>query len=91
MSIISVETGKTIAKTSKAAVRNGNCQWTESLSESTWTASQDESSKEHDDCLFKFVVAMVLINHSIVNLIIQLLASLMIVNKLQILCKLVAN
>lgn len=89
MSIISVETGKTIAKTSKAAVRNGNCQWTESLSESTWTASQDESSKEHDDCLFKFVVAMVLIN--IVNLIIQLLASLMIVNKLQILCKLLAN
>jgi hypothetical protein len=84
-----VETGKTIAKTSKAAVRNGNCQWTESLSESTWTASQDESSKEHDDCLFKFVVAMVLIN--IVNLIIQLLASLMIVNKLQILCKLLAN
>lgn len=90
MSIISVETGKTIAKTSKAAVRNGNCQWTESLSESLWTASQDESSKEHDDCLFKFVVAMVLINHSIVNSI-QLLASLMIVNKLQILCKLVAN
>jgi len=89
VSIISVETGKTIAKTSKAAVRNGNCQWTESLSESTWTASQDESSKEHDDCLFKFVVAMVLIN--IVNLIIQLLASLMIVNKLQILCKLLAN
>jgi hypothetical protein len=84
-----VETGKTIAKTSKAAVRNGNCQWTESLSESTWTASQDESSKEHDDCLFNFVVAMVLIN--IVNLIIQLLASLMIVNKLQILCKLLAN
>ncbi|KAH8505728.1 hypothetical protein H0E87_012805 [Populus deltoides] len=58
VSMISVETGKTIAKTSKAAVRNGNCQWTESLSESTWTASQDESSKEHDDCLFKFVVAM---------------------------------
>ncbi|KAG5243290.1 myosin [Salix suchowensis] len=58
VSIISVETGKTIVKTSKAGVRNGSCQWTENLSESIWTALQDESSKEQEDCLFKFVVAM---------------------------------
>ncbi|KAA8516614.1 hypothetical protein F0562_016880 [Nyssa sinensis] len=57
VSIISVETGKTIAKSSKAIVRNGNCQWSESLSESIWL-SQDDSSKELEECLFKFVVAM---------------------------------
>ncbi|CAK7343268.1 unnamed protein product [Dovyalis caffra] len=57
VSIISVETGKTIVKTSKAGVRNGNCQWSETLTESIWTALQDESSKELEDCLFKFVVA----------------------------------
>lgn len=59
VSIVSVETGKPMAKSSKAAVRNGNCQWTETLSESIWI-SQDDSSKEMEDCFFKLVVAMVL-------------------------------
>ncbi|KAF8403162.1 hypothetical protein HHK36_011259 [Tetracentron sinense] len=57
VSIISVETGKTITKSSKALVRNGNCQWTETLSESIWV-SQDDSSKELEECFFKLVVAM---------------------------------
>ncbi|XP_024187421.1 sporulation-specific protein 15 isoform X1 [Rosa chinensis] len=57
VSIVSVETGKTIAKSSKAAVRNGSCQWSEALSESIWI-SQDDSSKEMEDSFFKLVVAM---------------------------------
>lgn len=56
VSVVSVETGKTVAKSGKAAVRNGNCQWTETLSESIWVA-QDDSSKEPGECLFKFVIA----------------------------------
>ncbi|KAL4592098.1 hypothetical protein LXL04_005082 [Taraxacum kok-saghyz] len=57
VSIISVETGKTVARSNKALVRNGNCQWTESLSESIWI-SHDDSSKEMEEHLFKFVVSM---------------------------------
>nr|KJB36466.1 hypothetical protein B456_006G160300 [Gossypium raimondii] len=53
MSIISMENGKTMAKTSKTVVRNGSCQWTETLSESIWV-----SKTEMEDCFFKLVVAM---------------------------------
>ncbi|CAI8602518.1 unnamed protein product [Vicia faba] len=57
VSVVSVENGKTLAKTSKVAVRNGSCQWSDTLSESIWV-SRDTSSKEKDDCLFKLIVAM---------------------------------
>ncbi|KAL6988288.1 hypothetical protein U1Q18_014038 [Sarracenia purpurea var. burkii] len=57
VSVISVETGKTVAKSSKAPVRNGNCQWTETLSESI-LISKDDSTKALEERLFKFVVAM---------------------------------
>ncbi|CAN1772874.1 hypothetical protein LINPERHAP1_LOCUS12331 [Linum perenne] len=58
VTVISVETGKTIARLSKSAVsRNGSCDWSESLTESVWVSS-DEPSKELEDCVFKFVVAM---------------------------------
>ncbi|XP_076952938.1 uncharacterized protein LOC143626883 [Bidens hawaiensis] len=57
ISIISVETGKTIARSNKALVRNGNCLWTESLSESIWISHYD-SSKELEEHIFKFVVSM---------------------------------
>ncbi|XP_023005682.1 synaptonemal complex protein 1-like isoform X2 [Cucurbita maxima] len=57
ISVVSEQTGKTIVRSSKASVRNGGCQWTESLSESIWV-SQDEISKEFEDCNFKLVVAM---------------------------------
>ncbi|XP_022744822.1 myosin-11-like [Durio zibethinus] len=57
MSIISLENEKTIAKTKKAVVRDGICQWTETLSESIWV-SRKKASKEMEDYLFKLVVAM---------------------------------
>ncbi|CAL1370956.1 unnamed protein product [Linum trigynum] len=59
VTVISVETGKTIARLSKAVVNNnnGSCQWKETLAESVWI-SPDDSSKELEDCVFKFVVAM---------------------------------
>uniref|UniRef100_A0A9I9E4Y8 C2 NT-type domain-containing protein n=1 Tax=Cucumis melo TaxID=3656 RepID=A0A9I9E4Y8_CUCME len=58
--VISEQTGKTIVRSSKASVRNGSCQWTETLSDSIWV-SQDEVSKEFEDCNFKLVAAMVLL------------------------------
>lgn len=59
LSVISVKTGKIIAKLSKAFVRNGICQWTETVSESIWVP-EEESSKVLEECLIKFVVAMVM-------------------------------
>lgn len=58
MSIVSVETGRTITKSGKASVRDGNCQWEEALSESIWI-SPDDASKDIEECLIKLVVAMV--------------------------------
>uniref|UniRef100_A0A803Q449 C2 NT-type domain-containing protein n=1 Tax=Cannabis sativa TaxID=3483 RepID=A0A803Q449_CANSA len=57
VSVVSVETGKTVSKTSKALVRNGSCQWNETLSESI-RVSEDDSSKVMEDCLYKFIVSM---------------------------------
>ncbi|XP_010241653.1 PREDICTED: protein MLP1-like [Nelumbo nucifera] len=57
VSLVSLETGRTTAKTSKAVVRNGTCQWTETLTESIWI-SQDDASKELEECLFKLIVSM---------------------------------
>ncbi|KAM0042608.1 putative NT-type C2 domain-containing protein [Helianthus debilis subsp. tardiflorus] len=56
LSLISVETDKTVTKTGKASVYNGNCRWTESLSESIWI-SQDDSSKELQQCLYKLLIS----------------------------------
>ncbi|KAJ0764094.1 putative transcription factor bZIP family [Helianthus annuus] len=56
VSLISVETDKTVTKTGKASVYNGNCRWTESLSESIWI-SQDDSSKELQQCLYKLLIS----------------------------------
>ncbi|CAN6288873.1 unnamed protein product [Urochloa humidicola] len=57
VSIISVDTGKTIARSSKAAARNGICQWPDSILESIWL-SQDEASKEFEDCQCRIAVYM---------------------------------
>nr|XP_027072552.1 paramyosin-like isoform X2 [Coffea arabica]XP_027072553.1 paramyosin-like isoform X2 [Coffea arabica] len=57
LSMTSVESGKTVARLGKALVRNGNCQWTETLLESVWI-TKDDSSKEPEECLFKLVVSM---------------------------------
>ncbi|KAL3839723.1 hypothetical protein ACJIZ3_024314 [Penstemon smallii] len=56
VSLISVETGKTIAKLGKALVKNGTCQWTETLSES-FLIFRDDSSKEFEQSLIKIVVS----------------------------------
>ncbi|KAM7263359.1 hypothetical protein ACFE04_001042 [Oxalis oulophora] len=55
--IISVETGKTIAKSGKAYARNGSCRWSETLSESI-LVPQDEATKEVGEFPIKLVVAM---------------------------------
>ncbi|CAN1318817.1 hypothetical protein LINPERPRIM_LOCUS30962 [Linum perenne] len=65
VSMVSIETGKTVAKSGRAVVRNGSCRWTETLSESITTISQLDTSKENQDFIFKFVVAMVKIQCSV--------------------------
>nr|XP_043634946.1 girdin-like [Erigeron canadensis] len=57
LSIISAETGKTIAKTGRASAQNGNCQWTEDLSEYIWIP-HDYASKGIEQCLYKLLIAM---------------------------------
>uniref|UniRef100_A0A0D9Z0W4 C2 NT-type domain-containing protein n=1 Tax=Oryza glumipatula TaxID=40148 RepID=A0A0D9Z0W4_9ORYZ len=57
LSIVSVDTGKTVAKSGKAAARSGICQWPDSILESIWF-SQDEVSKEFDECQYKIVVSV---------------------------------
>lgn len=57
VSIIFVETGKAVARTNKALVRSGSCQWSEAVSESVHFL-QDDASKELEEKLFKFVVSM---------------------------------
>ncbi|CAJ1968825.1 unnamed protein product [Sphenostylis stenocarpa] len=56
VSVVSVENGRTIAKSSKVPVRSGGCQWSDAFSESIWVSR--DSSKEIDDCVLKLIVAM---------------------------------
>ncbi|CAI9783146.1 unnamed protein product [Fraxinus pennsylvanica] len=56
VSLISVETGKTVGKLGKALVQNGTCQWTETLLESIWL-SRSDSLREYEECLFKLAVS----------------------------------
>lgn len=58
VSLVCVETGKTMAKLGKAIVKNGCCQWTETLSESIYI-SRDDSSKGYQEYLVKLVVSTV--------------------------------
>ncbi|KAL5210516.1 hypothetical protein ABZP36_006139 [Zizania latifolia] len=55
--IVSVDTGKTVAKSSKAAAHSGICQWPDSILEQIYF-SQDEVSKEYDECQYKIVVSV---------------------------------
>ncbi|KAL5218789.1 hypothetical protein ABZP36_019473 [Zizania latifolia] len=57
LSIVSVDTGKTVAKSSKAAAHSGICQWPDSILEQI-SFSQDEVSKEYDECQYKIVVSV---------------------------------
>ncbi|WJX13906.1 hypothetical protein P8452_04240 [Trifolium repens] len=56
VSIISIETGETIAKSGKALVKNGECQWEESMLSTMWIS--DYSLQENQGCLLKLLVAM---------------------------------
>ncbi|KAL5709715.1 hypothetical protein ACHQM5_020372 [Ranunculus cassubicifolius] len=56
VSIISVETGKAVAKSTKSLVRNGKCVWKESLSESIWI-SPEVAPKEMEENLIKLAVS----------------------------------
>ncbi|PHU00111.1 hypothetical protein BC332_29898 [Capsicum chinense] len=57
VSLISMETGKTVSKSGKASVRNGNCKWTETWSQSMWITSDNISNKQ-EQCPLKFIVTM---------------------------------
>ncbi|KAJ0704888.1 putative NT-type C2 domain-containing protein [Helianthus annuus] len=57
LSLISVETGKAIAKTGRSLVQNGNCQWTENLSVYIWVP-HDDASKGHGQSLHKLLISM---------------------------------
>lgn len=52
------DSGKPIAKTSKANVRNGTCKWADPIYETT-RLLQDVKNKQFDEKLYKLVVAMV--------------------------------
>lgn len=52
------DSGKTIAKTTKANVRNGTCKWADPIYETT-RLLQDVKTKQFDEKLYKLVVAMV--------------------------------
>ncbi|XP_020696391.1 early endosome antigen 1 isoform X1 [Dendrobium catenatum] len=51
------DSGKAIAKTTKASVRNGSCKWSDPIYETT-RLLQDPKTKDFDEKLYKLVVAM---------------------------------
>ncbi|KAL4559056.1 hypothetical protein LXL04_031189 [Taraxacum kok-saghyz] len=54
---IPTESGKIIAKTSKANVRNGTCKWADPIYETT-RLLQDSRNKRYDDKLYHLIVGM---------------------------------
>lgn len=60
ISFIPADSGKAIAKTTKANVRNGTCKWADPIYETT-RLLQDIKTKQYDEKLYKFVVSMVVI------------------------------
>ncbi|XP_028757470.1 coiled-coil domain-containing protein 18 isoform X2 [Neltuma alba] len=57
ISFIPSDSGKAIAKTTKANVRNGTCKWADPIYETT-RLLQDLKSRQYDDKLYKLVVGM---------------------------------
>ncbi|KAJ4777787.1 Myosin heavy chain-related protein [Rhynchospora pubera] len=57
ISVICLDNGKSVAKSSRAVVRNGTCHWPDSMSEFI-SFYQDVSTKEIEECHYKFVVLM---------------------------------
>ena len=58
ISFLPADSGKAIAKTTKANVRSGSCKWADPIYETT-RLLQDIKTKQFDDKLYKLVVAMV--------------------------------
>lgn len=58
ISFIPVDSGKATAKTTKANVRNGTCKWGDPIYETT-RLLQDIRTKQYEEKLYRFVVAMV--------------------------------
>ncbi|KAH9627060.1 hypothetical protein KSS87_023748 [Heliosperma pusillum] len=58
VSLVQVETGKSIAKSGKTSVINGTCSWTDTFCESVYISQENEDSKQAGSGLIKFVVAM---------------------------------
>ncbi|XP_028107604.1 rootletin-like isoform X1 [Camellia sinensis] len=57
ISFVPADSGKATAKTTKTNVRNGTCKWGDPIYETT-RLLQDSKSKQYDEKLYKFVVAM---------------------------------
>lgn len=57
ISFFPADSVKLTAKTTKASVRNGTCKWADPIYETT-RLLQDSKTKQYDDKLYKFVVAM---------------------------------
>ncbi|KAL2503784.1 fbd [Abeliophyllum distichum] len=57
ISLISADSGKATAKTTKASVRSGTCKWADPIYETT-KLFQNSKSKQYDEKLCKLVVAM---------------------------------
>ncbi|XP_022894505.1 putative leucine-rich repeat-containing protein DDB_G0290503 isoform X1 [Olea europaea var. sylvestris] len=57
ISLISADSGKATAKTTKTSVRSGTCKWADPIYETT-NLLQNSKSKQYDEKLCKLVVAM---------------------------------
>lgn len=58
ISFIPVDSGKATAKTTKANVRSGTCKWGDPIYETT-RLLQDVRTKQYEEKLYRFAVAMV--------------------------------
>lgn len=58
VSIVSIETGETIAKSNKVLVKNGVCDWEETMLSSIWI-SDYSLQDSNQSFLLKLLVAMV--------------------------------
>ncbi|KAK7278625.1 hypothetical protein RJT34_23658 [Clitoria ternatea] len=56
VSIISMETGETIAKSGKASVQNGECHWEDSMLSTIWI--YDDYLQDNEAFLLKLIVVM---------------------------------
>ncbi|KAL2894355.1 Ninein-like protein [Bienertia sinuspersici] len=57
ISLVPGDSGKASAKTNKANVRNGSCKWSDPIYETT-RLLQDTKTKQHEEKIYKLLVAM---------------------------------